>query len=369
VVERLCTFSGAEGYEASVITTSLYCADDGAELQSALRKRIDATVLPIREPRFLKRAEGARQAIDEAVSRADVVHLHTLWHPLNGIARRACRRHGRKYVLMPHGMLDPYSLGQKHWRKKIYLALAERRNLEAASRLVFTARQEEDSARSSLPWLGPGEVIALAADDPPDLQAAAADFAGLFPRIAGRRPLLFLGRIDPKKGLERLLSAMPEVVEKHPDVLVVVAGDGEPSYVRYVRNLVRERGLEPHVLFTGRLDGSMKWTALACAEVFILPSKQENFAISMAEAMHMAVPIVITDKVDSWPLVKDAKAGVVLDETTIAANLGPQLNALLDLPDDARGMGQRGRDFARQHLTWPRVARDMAAMYRRILSE
>ena len=371
MVERLCSFSKAEGCEANVVTTSLYCGDDGTELQAALRKRIDATVLPVRGPRFLKWSQGAQPTIDEAVGRADVVHLHTLWHPLNGIARKACRRHGRKYVMMPHGMLDPYSLAQKRWRKQLYLAAVERRNLEGANRLVFTAQQEEDAARRSLPWLAPSEIIPLAADDPPELsrQAAVATFAARFPQIADRRCLIFLGRIDPKKGLERLLAALPVVIEKHPNVLLVVAGDGEPSYFRHIRDRAHAAFLDAHVLFTGRIDGAGKWAALACAEIFVLPSRHENFAISVAEAMHMAVPIVITNKVDSWPLVQQARAGVILDEAVVEATLGQRLNALLDAPDDARSMGRRGQDFARQHLVWPRVASDMAAMYLRLLSE
>jgi hypothetical protein len=76
----VCCFARAEGWEASVITTSLFCSDDGTELQTDLRERIEATVLPIRRPHFLKRAVEARRVIDEAVGRADVVHLHTLWH-------------------------------------------------------------------------------------------------------------------------------------------------------------------------------------------------------------------------------------------------------------------------------------------------
>jgi glycosyltransferase involved in cell wall biosynthesis len=370
VIERLCSFSRGEGWEASVVTTSLFCNDDGTELQTVLRKRIDATVLPIRSPRFLRRAEGAMRAIDEAVERADIVHLHTLWHPLNIISRKACLRHGRKYVMMPHGMLDPYSLGQKRWRKKLYLAVTERRNLEGASRLVFTAKQEEEAAKKILPWLRAGEVISLAADIPPELsrQDAAKVFATCFPKIAGRRCMLFLGRIHPKKGLERLIVALPEVIKKHPTVLLVIAGDGEPSYVQQIRDRICLAGLASHVLLTGSVAGPTKWGALACAEIFVLPSKHENFGISIAEAMHMAVPVVITNKVDIWLLVAEAEAGLILDDVTVESNLGQRLSVLLDASGDINTMGRRGQSFAKEHLTWPRVVRDMIAMYHRVLS-
>jgi glycosyltransferase involved in cell wall biosynthesis len=371
VVERLCSFLREEGWESSVITTSLYCNDDGTELQCALRERIDATVLPIRGPRFFKRAECARHVIDKAVSRADVVHLHTIWHPLNTVSRKACQRHDRKYVLMPHGMLDAYSLAQKRWRKKLYLVAIERCNLQGASGLVFTATQEEDSARKILPWLTTSVVIPLAGDNPPQLSRRDARrvLAAQFPQIADRRCVLFLGRIDPKKGLERLITALPQVIKKHPSVLLTLAGDGEPSYLRKICNHIYATGLTSHVLLTGALAGKTKWAALGCAELFVLPSKQENFAIAVAEAMHMALPVVITNKVDSWPLVAKANAGVILDDATADSKLAEYLNLLLDAPDDAQYMGRRGQDFAKVHLTWQRVAHDIAALYRRILSE
>jgi glycosyltransferase involved in cell wall biosynthesis len=371
VVERLCLLAPSEGWDASVITTSLYCDDDGSELENSLCQRIDAKVLPISKPRFLKRAYGANDAVDKAVRAADIVHLHTLWHPLNAIARKACVRHGRKYVMMPHGMLDPYSLGQKRWRKKIYLAARERKNLQGACRLIFTTFHEQQAARESLYWLGPGEIVPLCADGPPDMsrQAAREAFFNLFPQVAGRRCILFLGRIHPKKGLERLLSILPEVIRRHPSVLLIIAGDGEQSHVRDLKNLVCSKNLGPHVLFTGMVKGQAKWSALACAEVFVLPSRQENFAISVAEAMHSGVPMVITKNVNSWPFVEKAHAGFVIEEDNVELSIARHLDELLSDPDKARCMGRRGQDLAKEYFTWPRVARDMTSLYKRLVLE
>jgi glycosyltransferase involved in cell wall biosynthesis len=202
VVERLCLLTPSEGWDASVIATSLYCNDDGSELEKSLRQRIDVTILPISKPRMLKRARRAKEIIDKAVRVADIVHLHTLWHPLNAIARKACARHGRNYVMMPHGMLDPYSLRQKRWRKTIYLAASERRNLEGASRLIFTTFHEQQAARENLSWLGAGEIIPLGADSPPDMprQTAREAFISLFPQVANRRCPYFPGAHSSEEG-------------------------------------------------------------------------------------------------------------------------------------------------------------------------
>src|SRR5215467_8900174 len=99
--------------------------------------------------------------------------------------------------MMPHGMLDPYSLAQKRWRKRMYLAASERRNLQGASRLIFTTFHEQQAARESLDWLGPDEIIPLGADSPPDTprKTARERFVNLFPQVANRRCILFLGRI------------------------------------------------------------------------------------------------------------------------------------------------------------------------------
>jgi glycosyltransferase involved in cell wall biosynthesis len=370
-VERLCLLAPAEGWDASVITTSLYCDDDGSELENSLCQRIEAKVLPISKPWFLKRAYGANDVVDKAVRAADIVHLHTLWHPLNAIARKACVRHGRKYVMMPHGMLNPYALNQKRWRKKAYLAAAERRNLQGACRLIFTTFHERQAARESLSWLGRDEIIPLGADRPPNMprQAAREAFINSFPQVSNRRCVLFLGRIHPKKGLDRLLKILPEIVSRHPNVLLVIAGDGKPSYVRDVRNFVYSTDLSSHVLFTGILEDEIKWSALACAEVFVLPSRQENFAISMAEAMHSGVPVVITDKVNSWPFVEMAHAGFVLEEDRIEVNLAKRVDQLLSDPDKARYMGRRGQEFAKDRFSWERVARDMVSLYHRLITE
>jgi glycosyltransferase involved in cell wall biosynthesis len=370
VVERLCLLAPSEGWESSVVTTSLYCEDDGSELQKKLRDEgIDAEVLPIGMPRFLKRARGSHHAVDEAVRLADIVHLHTLWHPLNSIARKACARHRRRYVMMPHGMLDPYSLQQRRWRKQIYLAARERRNLEGACRLIFTTSDEQQAARASLSWLGAGEIIPLGADGPPEMprETARQAFIERFPQAAGRRCLLFLGRIHPKKGLDHLLAVLPEIARNHPSILLVIAGNGEDAHVHDLESKVRSAKLEPHVLLTGRVEGSTKWSAFGCAEIFVLLSRQENFAISVAEAMHSAVPVVITDKVNSWPFVEEAGAGLVIREDKIGTTLAHSLQELLSSSDTARRMGRCGREFARKHFTWQRVANDMMSLYDRVV--
>jgi glycosyltransferase involved in cell wall biosynthesis len=200
-------------------------------------------------------------------------------------------------------------------------------------------------------------------------QNAGKAFVNLFPQVANRRCLIFLGRIHPKKGLERLLTILPEISRRHPSVLLIIAGDGEQSDVRNLKNLVQSRNLESNVLFTGMVEGQAKWSALACAEVFILPSRQENFAISMAEAMHSGLPVVITNKVNSWPFVQIAQAGFVIEDDNAEVGIATRLDELLSDPNKARCMGSRGKNFAKEHFSWQRVTKDMISLYDRVISE
>lgn len=369
VVERFCAHTPALGWEAKVISTSLLCGDDGARLQRDLRRRLDVTLLPVDRPTLLGLSSRAAAAIAEAVACVDMVHVHTLWSPLGTMARRACQALRRPYVLMPHGMLDPYALGIKAWRKTLYLRLREAANLRAAAALVFTTRLEEERARQSLAWLPRGQVVALGADAAPaDSKHVRRDrFMAAYPQARGRQVVLFLGRIHPKKGIERILAAMPAVAAKHPEVLLVIAGNGDADYVAGLHAKVDRSGLRGHTLFTGPLVNAAKWDAFACACLFLLPSHQENFALAVAEAMHMAVPVVVSDRVDIWPYIAREGAGLVVEDEAMPQGLECAILQLLRDPACARRMGENGRTLAQADFTWERAAANMVAVYKGVL--
>src|SRR5262249_42125021 len=150
-----------------------------------------------------------------------------------------------------------------------------------------------------------------------------------FPQAGGRRCLLFIGRLHFKKGIDRILAALRSVVQAHPQVLLTIVGDGTPDYEEGLRRMIMTFDLGNHVLMTGRMDGMEKWGAYAAAEIFLLPSRQENFALTVAEAMHMGIPVVISDKVNTWPYVVEAGAGIVLGEETIVEDMAWHISRLL----------------------------------------
>jgi glycosyltransferase involved in cell wall biosynthesis len=310
-----------------------------------------------------------RRQFGESIRAVDIVHLHTLWNPINVIARQECARHRRPYVLMPHGMLDPYSLTVKRWRKAIYLWAVERRNILAAQRLIYTTEEEMRLAAITSFTTPKGVVIPLGGDVPcEDSEELASGFLERFPRARGRRQLLFLGRLHFKKGLDRILMVLPAIAKAFPDVLLTVVGDGARKFEAALKSAITAQGLENNVMMTGRLDGGAKWGAYASAELFLLPSRQENFAITVAEAMQMGIPVVISNRVNTWGYVEDAGAGVVLDEARMESSLEHAILLLLQDCGTLRLMGKRGQEYARRNLTWEAAANRLLKCYDDVLN-
>jgi glycosyltransferase involved in cell wall biosynthesis len=368
VVENFVAEARRLGHNSEILSTTKYCRGDERSLKVRLDKLAPTTLLTeLQTLPFVSRSANA--AIDAHVRRADLVHVHTLWRPLNLAARYACSRHDRPYVFMPHGMLDPYSLAVKALKKSFYLRFFESRNMACAQRMIYTTLEEERLAALAGLRLPPGEIVPLgartSATSTGDLRLR---FLLRFPHAEGKRRLLFLGRLHHKKGLDRILNSLHKVKQAIPDVLLMVVGTGEPQYEKHIRQLVGSSDLDKHVLFTGHLDGELKWASFAAAELFLLPSRQENFALTVAEAMQMGVPVVITDKVNTWPYVEEAGGGLVLAEREVDALLPQAIEALLTDNTTRAKMAMQGSRYARDKLTWHASVQKLLACYYQVLS-
>lgn len=368
VVENFVRETNLLGHRSRIISTARYCDGDESDLLSHLNGLAPTALLTTLETIPLVSRKGTA-IFDAHVQEADIVHVHTLWSSLNVSARYACVRHGRPYVLMPHGMLDPYSLSVNAKRKSIYMQMFEQHNVAGAARIIYTTPEEERLATLAGLRLPAGDRVPLGASASLSSKSMlSALFLERFPQAAGKQVLLFLGRLHFKKGLDRVLNCVNALKKTIPDLLLVVAGDGDAGYTKDLRQAVSDLAIDDHVLFAGRLDGEMKWAAFAVAEVFLLPSRQENFAITVAESMQMGVPVIVSDKVNTWPYVKEARAGLVLEERHIDALLPRTVEELLT--DDAARtrMGVQGSSYAREQLTWQEATRKLLACYDQVIS-
>jgi len=368
VVENFIAEASRLGHTSEIVSTFAFCSGDNSNLRNRVEQLAPTTFLTGLETFPVASRSGAEK-INAHVRRADIVHVHTLWSPLNLAARYACRKHDKPYVLMPHGMLDPYSLSLKALKKSVYLKFFEGPNMAGAQRMIYTTSEEERLATLAALHLPRGAIVPLgarASSNP--ISDLRRQFLEQYPQAEGKRRLLFLGRLHHKKGLDRILNCLQRVRQTIPDVLLIIAGTGDPKYQEHIRQSIRALSLDDHVMFTGHLDGERKWAAFAVSELFLLPSRQENFAITVAEAMQMGVPVIITDKVNTWPYVEEAGAGLVLAERDIDALLPQAIETLLTDDATRSKMSTQGSAYARQRLTWHASAQKLLACYEQVLS-
>src|SRR4051812_2901176 len=261
VVENFVAEARRLGHSSQIISTTKFCRGDERSLKARLEQLAPTTFLTELETvPFVSRS--ARETIDAHVRRADIVHVHTLWRPLNVAARYACSRHDRPYVLMPHGMLDPYSLSLKALKKSVYLTFFEGPNMACAQRMIYTTSEEERLATLAALRLPRGAIVPLGARaSSHSISDLRRQFLEKYPQAEGKRRLLFLGRVHHKKGLDRILNCLQRVRQTIPNVILIVAGTGDPKYQEHIRQLVRSLALDDHVMFTGHLDGERKWAS------------------------------------------------------------------------------------------------------------
>ena len=248
----------------------------------------------------------------------DCVLSHGLWQYHGFAAWRAWREARGKRFVFAHGMLDPWfkrAYPRKHLKKWLYWPWAENRLLRSARAVFFTCEEERRLARESFWLYRTNEAICpLGIEEPPsDAEALARSFHERYPRWRGKRVILFLGRIAPKKGCDLLLRAFEKLAGAHPDAVLLMAGPGDPEYIDELKALVPTAGSAVH--WPGMLAGAAKWSALYAAEAFILVSHQENFGIAAVEALACGKPVLISDKVNIWREIVEDRAGFVAPDT------------------------------------------------------
>jgi glycosyltransferase involved in cell wall biosynthesis len=260
------------------------------------------------------------QWIRANADRYDAVIVHGIWQFHSIAARYGVLGKRTPLFVFPHGMLDPWfqrAYPAKHLKKVLYWMLLERWVFRRANAVLFTCQTELELARE--PFLGrklPLRVNGFGIEPVPG--AADVDariFWDAYPRLKGRRVLLFLSRIHEKKGCDLLISAFARMASEHPDVRLVIAGPGDDALVERLKREVRHHRIEGQVVWTGMLSGKLKWAALRAAELFVLPSHQENFGIAVVEALASRTPVLITDCVNIWQEISMSGAGWVCSDT------------------------------------------------------
>jgi glycosyltransferase involved in cell wall biosynthesis len=295
----------------------------------------------------------------------DIVHGHMVWdYPVWAAARQA-RRHGKPFILRPCGHLDAWSLSQKHLKKKVYLAVMGS-VVRTAAAIHFTSDGERNE---SLAAIGNRETLVIPLGVPheayTDLPSPDA-FTARFPTLRSKRIVLFLGRLHPKKQPEVAIDAFHRVAALDERLHLVLVGPSEAGYQAMLAARSARLGLADRVTFTGLLHGEGVREAYSAAQVFVLPSFQENFGIAIIEAMAASCPVVISDRIDLANDIAAADAGIACAPDPIAMAAGLQTV----IADDAlrRRMGENGHALVLRRFTWPPVAAAVVDAYEKMIA-
>jgi glycosyltransferase involved in cell wall biosynthesis len=299
------------------------------------------------------------------VSEFDVVHIHALFSFATLPAAFWASRRRVPYIVRPLGTLSEWGMkNRRPWLKILSFRLLESHVLQNASAVHYTSDQERVEAEK----LNVTTTAAIIANGLPDAPAShvAGRFRARFPELEGRRIVLFLSRLDAKKGLDLLFRAWTTVRDKAPQACLVVAGTGPAEFVDALKAEADALGIGPDVVWAGFLQGEDKQAALADADIFVLPSYSENFGIAAAEAMAAGLPVVVSDQVGIHDDIKRARAGVIV--ACDPDQLAEELVRLVNSSVLRQSMGQDGRSLALQSYSSEAVTRKLIRLYNRIAS-
>jgi glycosyltransferase involved in cell wall biosynthesis len=303
------------------------------------------------------------EALTRQVSSFDLLHLHTIYLWPTTAAAHAARRAGVPYLLAPRGMLVLNLInGKNRYVKKAWIACFEKANLAHAAMVHFTSSVEANEA-ARLGIVSRNSCIIPNGIDlnEPAIAGATAPTAPL--EMGKRRFLLFLGRVNWEKGLDRLIAALPHI----RDCDLIIAGNDEEGYQQRLVAIARHLGVQERITFAGPVYGLQKAELLRQAVALVLPSYSENFGNVVLEAMSAGCPAIVTPEVGAAEIVRQTGGGVVLegDPETMAAGI----NKLLAKPRVLREMAARGRTAVHAQFTWEAIARTTDRIYRRILAD
>jgi len=310
---------------------------------------------PTRENGILGIDRQIRALVKSRAEQIQLIHDHALWLPNNYSMAMAAYRQGIPRIVSTHGMLEPWAFNFHAWKKKVAWWGFQKRALQRAQVLHATSEQE---AQNLLAYqLGrPVAVIPLGVDMPPEKVA---------PLAFDKKVMLFLSRIQPKKGLINLVKAWDQIRDNNWKI--VIAGPDEQGHRAEVEALIRQKGLQSYFEFTGNLSPKEKWPYYYGADVFVLPTFSENFGIVVVEALACGLPVVIT-KGAPWQMLERENCGWWIDIGV--EPLTAVLKEIIHLePSRLKAMGQKGIAIARDQFTWEKAARDMIKLYDWVLKK
>jgi glycosyltransferase involved in cell wall biosynthesis len=366
MVQSLARSQAAAGLEPHIATTD----DNGPEqLQVPYGVPVAQNGVTYwyfkRQTRFYTFSWPLSSWLARHVQEFDLVHIHALFSFAALPAALWANRRGVPYVVRPLGTLNEWGMkNRRPWLKRLSFTIIESRILKHAALVHYTSEEERIEA-AKLNVTTTSDVIPNALPEQ-SLMHGDGHFRSAHPELQDRRIILFLSRLDRKKGLDLLLAAFAKVHESLADTALVLAGIGAPEFMNQLKDQAYSLGITSHVLWPGFLAGAEKSAALGEADVFVLPSYSENFGIAVLEAMAAGSPVVVSDHVGFHHEITRAGAGMVVpcDATRIA----DALLQLLNDPARSRTMGLNGKHLAETDYSSEALTRRLIQAYNGIVN-
>jgi len=314
------------------------------------------------QPRFL--AWGYSNQLVPALLGADldILSTHGLWKYCSVASQRWHRRTGRPYIVHPEGMLESWALRNARWKKRIAALLYEDTHLRDAACLRALCEAEAQSIRV-YGMRNPVCIIPNGVDLPELVESSALEVESLpFQKFAqGRKVLLYLGRLHPKKNVANLVRAWKQTLESHPSAaknwILAIAGWGKSAYEQKLQDLAAG----PSVVFVGAQFGAEKNACYRACDAFILPSLSEGLPMAVLEAWAHAKPVLMTPECN---LAEGFAAGAALQIGTTSEQIAAGLKQLAEMSDDdRRAMGACGRTLVATKFSWPQIGEQMRSVY------
>ena len=340
----MCRALMQQGIDVLLVTTDAGLKDKAVSEY----KGVPVKLFPVEFGESFKYSRPLAAWLRESVRQFDVGHIHAVFNHSSVAAARACRQAGVPYLIRPLGTLDPWSMTQKSFRKRVFWQLAGKGMLQGAAAVHYTSEGEKLSTER-LTGLNHGRVVSLGIE-PPSLSLSEKK----------DRYVLVLSRLHPKKGLDLLIEAFLSLGQ-FQEWRLVLAGDGPTEYVSKLKSMA---GSSSRIEFTGWVDGEQKDKLLSGASLLALPSHQENFGLCVMEALSHAVPVLVSPGVNLAPEIVTAKAGWVaaIDHESLKAKLTEALSDEAELSK----RGRAGQQLSRQY-SWENAAKGLIQLYQQVV--
>ena len=307
---------------------------------------------------------GLHSFLDQHIASFDLVHIHSLWLYPGFIGSKMALKHQVPYLIRPAGSLEPEALAHKSLLKRLYFSQIEEQIINKAALIHAVSAQEQ----SNIERLGfSPRCITIPNGISPNnySELPSKERARQILNVPSDAPVLcYVGRIHPIKGLELLVPIMKGLVEAFPTLQLIIGGPNTHPYAKDLMTQFKDVKLQHAVSFLGELDKAKKLLAYRAADLTVLPSKSENFAIVVAESLASETPVIASNRTP-WEVLTKADAGEWID---LAPNLWiDTIKRRLASPEWILDAGRRGRKLVMNEFCWPSIARRLHRVYHEIL--